>query len=35
MLHIIAIAVQSLIAAGLVYGAYQVMWNGRRETGQR
>jgi hypothetical protein len=33
MLHIVTIAVQSLIAIGLVYGAYLVMWSGRRESG--
>lgn len=35
MLHIITIAIQSLIAVGLAYGAYQVMWNGRRESDKR
>lgn len=32
MLHIIEIAIQSLIVVGLAYGAYHVMWTGHSES---
>jgi copper(I)-binding protein len=32
MVHIIEIAIQSLIVVGLAYGAYHVMWTGRHES---
>lgn len=35
MLHIIDIAIQLLMAAGLAYGAYLVMWGSRGGADKR